>query len=191
MILPHAPGRSLEQALHQRFGLQAFRPGQREAALAVLEGRDLVAVMPTGSGKSLCFQLPSLLLDGTTVVVSPLIALMKDQVDGLRARGIAAAALHSGLGAAERAAVEAGLGAGRLRLVYIAPERLASGPFRAGLARIRIARLVVDEAHCISQWGHDFRPDYGRLGGLRQELGVPVAAFTATATPEVRADLAR
>jgi ATP-dependent DNA helicase RecQ len=192
-VLTHSGtgGDPLLQALQERFGFAQFRPGQQEAAAAVFEGRDLVAVMPTGSGKSLCFQLPALLLEGTTVVVSPLIALMKDQVDGLRARGIAAAGIHSGLGATERAAAEADLAAGRLSLVYIAPERLASTTFRAALARLRIARLVVDEAHCISQWGHDFRPDYGRLGGLRRELGVPGAAFTATATPEVRADIAR
>ncbi|HET9040000.1 MAG TPA: ATP-dependent DNA helicase RecQ [Gemmatimonadales bacterium] len=181
---------ALEQALHERFGLRAFRPGQREAALAVLEGRDLVAVMPTGAGKSLCFQLPALLLEGTTVVVSPLIALMKDQVDGLRARGIAAGALHSGLAPHERLAVEAELASGRLDLLYVAPERLGSGGFRDLLRRARPARLIVDEAHCISQWGHDFRPDYRRLAGFRAELDVPAAAFTATATPDVRADIA-
>ena len=185
-----APAQALERALHERFGLRAFRPGQREAALAVLEGRDLVAVMPTGAGKSLCFQLPALLLEGTTLVVSPLIALMKDQVDGLRARGVAAAALHSGLGPPERAAVEAELAAGRLALLYVAPERLGSGFFRDLLRRVRLARLVVDEAHCISQWGHDFRPDYRRLAGFRAELDIPAAAFTATATPDVRADIA-
>jgi len=186
------PGdRVLQTALHERFGFEQFRPGQLEAASAVFQGRDLVAVMPTGSGKSLCFQLPALLLEGTTVVVSPLIALMKDQVDGLRSRGLAAAAVHSGLAGAERAAAEADLAAGRLRLAYVAPERLASASFRAALGRSRVARLVVDEAHCISQWGHDFRPDYGRLGDLKRELGVPAAAFTATATPEVRADIAR
>jgi ATP-dependent DNA helicase RecQ len=180
----------LEQALEQHFGLHAFRPGQRDAIEAVLAGRDVIAVMPTGAGKSLCFQLPALVGGGTTVVLSPLIALMKDQVDALRARGLAAAALHSLMGPSERTAVEADLAAGRLRLLFVAPERLASPAFRQALARARPARLVVDEAHCISQWGHDFRPDYRRIGALRAELGVPAAAFTATATPDVRADIA-
>ena len=180
----------LERALHTRFGLAAFRPGQREAAQAVLEGRELVAVMPTGAGKSLCFQLPALLLDGPTVVVSPLIALMKDQVDALRARGIAAAALHSGLPPQERQAAEAALAGGHLKLIYVAPERLGHAGFRSALAQARPARLVVDEAHCISQWGHDFRPDYRRLSRFRAELGVPAPPITATATPEVRADIA-
>jgi RecQ family ATP-dependent DNA helicase len=181
---------ALERALHDRFGLREFRPGQREAALALLEGRDLIAVMPTGAGKSLCFQLPALLLPGLTVVVSPLIALMKDQVDKLRARGIEAAALHSGLGPEERGGVERAMISGRLRLLYIAPERFGSAGFRELLQRVTPARLVVDEAHCISQWGHDFRPDYRRLAGVRAALGVPAAAFTATATPDVRADIA-
>jgi ATP-dependent DNA helicase RecQ len=185
-----AHARALERALHERFGLREFRPGQREAALAVLLGRDVVAVMPTGAGKSLCFQLPALLLDGPTVVVSPLIALMKDQVDKLRARGIAAAALHSGLPPHERSAVEHAMAAGEVALLYVAPERLGYQGFREALRRFSPARLVVDEAHCISQWGHDFRPDYRRLAGVRAELGVPAAAFTATATPDVRADIA-
>ncbi len=184
-------GTDLDRALLDRFGFRQFRPGQREVVEAVLAGRDVVAVLPTGSGKSLCFQLPAVLLEGTTLVVSPLIALMKDQVDSLRARGIRAAAVHSGLAAAERAAAERDLATGRLMLVYVAPERLASPAFRGALETARVARLVVDEAHCISQWGHDFRPDYRRLGGLRAELGVPAAAFTATATPEVRADIGR
>jgi ATP-dependent DNA helicase RecQ len=181
----------LHQTLRARFGLHEFRPGQEDAAGAVLAGRDLVAVMPTGSGKSLCFQLPAILLDGVTLVVSPLIALMKDQVDGLRARGLQAAAVNSSMTGVERAAAESDLASGRVRLLYVAPERLAQPGFRAALARARVARLVVDEAHCISQWGHDFRPDYTRLGELRATLGVPAAAFTATATPEVRADIAR
>jgi ATP-dependent DNA helicase RecQ len=180
---------ALEGALRERFGLREFRPGQREASLALLQGRDLVAVMPTGAGKSLCFQLPALLLPGLTVVVSPLIALMKDQVDKLRARGIEAAALHSGLLPDERARTERAMASGELKLLYIAPERLGNPAFREALRRSRPARLVVDEAHCISQWGHDFRPDYRRLAGVRAALGVPAAAFTATATPDVRADI--
>src|SRR5262245_32634918 len=132
----------LLDALRARFGLSDFRPGQLAAAEALLEGRDLVAVMPTGAGKSLCFQLPALLLPGTTVVVSPLIALMKDQVDTLRARGIAAAALHSGLQYQERAGAEAALASGELSLLYVAPERLGNASFRASLARARVARLV-------------------------------------------------
>ena len=181
---------ALHDALRRRFRLPDFRTGQLDAARAVLEGRDLIAVMPTGAGKSLCFQLPALLLQGTTVVVSPLIALMKDQVDGLRARGLAAAALHSGMPPAERQAAEGDLAAGRLTLVYVAPERLGSPGFREALGGARVVRLIVDEAHCISQWGHDFRPDYRRLAAFRAELGVPAAAFTATATPDVRADIA-
>lgn len=183
--------RSLDRALAEHFGLADFRVGQREAVRAVLEGRDLVAVMPTGAGKSLCFQLPALLMPGVSVVVSPLIALMKDQVDVLRRRGIAAAAIHSLMPVAERADAERELALGRLRLLYVAPERLASAGFRRALAEAAPARLIVDEAHCISQWGHDFRPDYRRLGELRAELAVPAAAFTATATPDVRADIAR
>jgi ATP-dependent DNA helicase RecQ len=180
----------LSEALHRSFGLAEFRPGQLPAARAVLEGRDLVAVMPTGAGKSLCFQLPALLLDGVTLIVSPLIALMKDQVDRLRGLGLAAAALHSGLPAGERQAAESALAGGRLKLLYVAPERLGSPGFREILRRAGVARLIVDEAHCISQWGHDFRPDYRRLAGLRSELDIPAAAFTATATPDVRQDIA-
>jgi ATP-dependent DNA helicase RecQ len=181
---------ALERALRERFGHGGFRAGQRDVAEAVLAGRDVVAVMPTGAGKSLCYQLPATLLEGTTVVVSPLIALMKDQVDALQGLGVAAAAIHSGLSLGARRQAEAALAHGAIDLLYVAPERLARPAFVEALRRATVARLVVDEAHCISQWGHDFRPDYRRLGGLRATLGVPAAAFTATATPDVRADIA-
>ncbi|MFN7965944.1 MAG: ATP-dependent DNA helicase RecQ [Acidobacteriota bacterium] len=179
----------LLSALSRQFGHAGFRAGQREIVDAMLADRDVVAVMPTGAGKSLCYQLPATLHAKTTLVVSPLIALMKDQVDALRARGVEAAAVHSMQTTAERQAAERAFDAGRLKLLYVAPERLALDSFRERLQRAKIARLVVDEAHCISQWGHDFRPDYRRLGALREQLGVPAAAFTATATPDVREDI--
>ncbi|MCB1032491.1 MAG: DEAD/DEAH box helicase, partial [Acidobacteria bacterium] len=146
---------ALHQGLLEIFGHRRFRTGQLQAVEAVLEGRDVVAVMPTGAGKSLCYQLPAALLPGTTLVVSPLIALMKDQVDSLRDRGLAAAAIHSGLAAGERLAAESDFKTGRLKLLYVAPERLRNERFRLLLRSAQIARLVVDEAHCISQWGHD------------------------------------
>ncbi|MBP7148203.1 MAG: RecQ family ATP-dependent DNA helicase [Acidobacteria bacterium] len=181
---------ALDDCIARVFGHAQFRPGQREATEALFAGRDVIAVMPTGAGKSLCYQAPALLLDGVTLVVSPLIALMKDQVDALAARGIAAAALHSGQSAAERLAAERAIGRG-VKLLYVAPERLALAGFLDRLTALGVARMVVDEAHCISSWGHDFRPDYLRLGPLREALGVPAGAFTATATPDVRVDIAR
>jgi ATP-dependent DNA helicase RecQ len=164
----------------------------------VLNGRDVLAVMPTGSGKSLCYQLPAVVLPGTTLVVSPLIALMKDQVDELNRRDIRSAALHSMLTARARREALAAVGAGEVRLLYVAPERFASEGFRDVLDSLPIARFVVDEAHCVSQWGHDFRPDYQRLRAAarhcRRSDGQPgrppIAAFTATATQEVRDDIA-
>jgi RecQ family ATP-dependent DNA helicase len=175
------------------FGHPAFRAGQREAVAAALARRDVLVVMPTGSGKSLCFQLPALGALELTLVVSPLVALMQDQVAGLRAAGHDdVAALHSGGDRDDADATLAALRDGSLRLLYVAPERFASARFRSALAARRVDLLVVDEAHCLSEWGHDFRPDYGRLARVRDELGAPpTMALTATATPRVEADVAR
>lgn len=164
---------------------------------AVLSGRDVLAVMPTGSGKSLGYQLPAVILPGTTLVVSPLISLMKDQVDELNRRGIRSGALHSMLSADGRRDVVGAARAGALRLLYVAPERFASDSFLRLLGGLQVARFVIDEAHCVSEWGHDFRPDYRRLRAAAAACRTgdpamarpPIAAFTATATPEVRADI--
>jgi ATP-dependent DNA helicase RecQ len=171
------------------FGFSGFRPGQEEIVEAVRAGRDVLAIMPTGGGKSLCFQLPALCRDGVTVVISPLIALMRDQVRSLREAGVEAGALTSGNTEEETSAVHAALEAGRLKLLYIAPERLASSGATGFLRRIGTTLIAVDEAHCVSQWGHDFRPDYLRIGALREALGVPLAAFTATADAETREEI--
>ncbi len=183
--------------LRVHFGHQAFREGQEPLVAAVLGGRDVLAVMPTGFGKSLGFQLPALMLPGLTLVVSPLISLMKDQVDELSRRGIRSAALHSMLSTDARREVLASLRARQLRLLYVAPERLASDQFMRLLGDVAIARFVIDEAHCVSEWGHDFRPDYRRIhaaaNSCHRSDGAsgrpPLAAFTATATPEVRDDI--
>lgn len=183
--------RALGEAL-RRLGCERFRPGQEAIVRAVLAGRDVLAVLPTGGGKSLCYQAPALLLDGLVVVVSPLVALMKDQVDALSARGIPAACLHSGLGRREREAGIEAVDSGRARLLYVAPERLASPSFLPWLGRRRIAVLAVDEAHCISEWGHDFRRAYLGLGDVADALRPGSRlALTATATPEVRQDIIR
>ena len=175
--------------LSEIFGFAAFRPGQEEIATSVLDGRDTLAIMPTGGGKSLCFQLPALLRPGVTVVISPLIALMRDQVRSLREVGVGAGALTSGNTDAETEEVFAALDDGSLKLLYIAPERLANPGTTALLRRANCSMIAVDEAHCVSQWGHDFRPDYLRIGELRRALAVPVAAFTATADEETRAEI--
>jgi ATP-dependent DNA helicase RecQ len=185
----------LEEAragLEKHFGLRDFRPGQAEVISAVMSGRNAVACMPTGAGKSLCYQLPAMLLPRLTLVVSPLIALMQDQVDGLVERGIAATLINSTLTDAERSERLDGIRAGAYRILYVAPERFRSTSFLELLEAVGVDLLAVDEAHCISQWGHDFRPDYALLGQVRKRLRPPrTAAFTATATPEVREDIVR
>ncbi len=171
------------------FGFDDFRDGQREIVEAVVAGENMLAIMPTGGGKSLCFQLPALVRDGVTVVISPLIALMRDQVRGLKAAGVEAGALTSGNTEEETDAVWAGLEAGTLKLLYMAPERLASGGTMQMLRRAGVGLIAVDEAHCVSAWGHDFRPDYLRIGELRRFLDVPLAAFTATADAETQVEI--
>jgi ATP-dependent DNA helicase RecQ len=177
-------------ALLPRFGLSAFRPGQREVIATVLAGKDCLCVMPTGGGKSLCYQLPALALDGLTLVVSPLIALMKDQVDQLQARGFPVTFINSTLPVAEQYDRLDRVARGEFRLVYVVPERFRSSRFLESVRSVGLELLAVDEAHCISQWGHDFRPDYARLGYFRRMLGNPTTiALTATATDNVRRDI--
>src|SRR3954452_17786524 len=186
---PMPAARPLE-LLAERFGFAEFRPGQEQVVDALLAGRSALAVFPTGAGKSLCYQLPALLLDGMTIVVSPLIALMKDQIDFLKRSGIDAERLDSSLDAAEQRAIFERLRGGTLKLLYVAPERFNNERFLAQLARTRIALFAVDEAHCISEWGHNFRPDYLKLAERARELGAErVLALTATATPPVVADI--
>ncbi|MEM8793309.1 MAG: DNA helicase RecQ [Pseudomonadota bacterium] len=181
---------SAQDLLRSIFGFDDYRPGQREIVDAVVSGRDVLAIMPTGGGKSLCYQLPALMRDGLTLVISPLIALMRDQVVALREAGVEAGALSSGNDPHETDRVFEALEARRLKLLYLAPERLANAGARALLARSDISLLAVDEAHCVSQWGHDFRPDYLRIGELRAALGnVQTAAFTATADEATRGEI--
>lgn len=177
-------------ALRNHFGFEDFREGQREVIEAVLEGRDTVVVMPTGGGKSLCYQLPALMMEGATLVVSPLIALMKDQVDALQARNLPATFINSSIDFEEQKARIQAVRRGAFKLVYVAPERFRSNHFVEALRSAQISLFAVDEAHCISTWGHDFRPDYLRLRGALEGIGRPQAiALTATATPYVRADI--
>jgi ATP-dependent DNA helicase RecQ len=184
--MPH----DLHAALKQHFGHKAFRAGQQQVIETLLAGRSALALFPTSAGKSLCYQLPALLMEGVTLVISPLIALMKDQVQALKARGIAAARLDSSLSQQEAAEVFDGMRNGTLKLLYIAPERLMNENFVGRLKQLKIAMMAVDEAHCISEWGHNFRPEYLRLAHVARELGIrPVLALTATATPSVAVDI--
>jgi ATP-dependent DNA helicase RecQ len=181
---------SLGGKLREHFGFSRFRPGQARAVLAAIEGRDTIVVMPTGSGKSVCYQLPALELAGTTVVVSPLIALMKDQADALRHRGHSVVVVNSTLKPSEEYEALAAIALGELDFVYVTPERLASPDFRRVLKHTKVDLFVVDEAHCASQWGHDFRPEYLVLNEAIDDLGRPtVLALTATATPDVIDDI--
>ncbi|KKS31869.1 MAG: ATP-dependent DNA helicase RecQ [Candidatus Amesbacteria bacterium GW2011_GWA2_42_12] len=181
----------LETHLKKYFNFSSFRAGQREIIESIVDGHDVVALMPTGGGKSLCFQLPALIGDQVSLVISPLIALMKDQVDSLRARGVAAAFINSALSTGEIQNVMDDVRSGATKLLYVSPERLNQSDFRRFLAEIKINFLAVDEAHCVSQWGHDFRTDYLAIKDFVKTLTPRpvVAAFTATATPEVRDDI--
>jgi ATP-dependent DNA helicase RecQ len=180
------------RALHTHFGYGAFRAGQERAVTSVLSGRDTLVVLPTGGGKSLCYQVPALVLPNLTVVISPLISLMKDQVDALTARALPAAFINSTLTSAQVGDRLVRAGRGEIKLLYVAPERFDVGNTAERLRQMGVSLLAVDEAHCISEWGHDFRPSYLRIGTVREKLGnPPTVALTATATPEVRRDIVR
>ncbi|QDG53646.1 RecQ family ATP-dependent DNA helicase [Persicimonas caeni] len=191
MTNAHAPlADSLQEGLKTLFGFDEFRKGQREAMETIMAGDDALVVMPTGSGKSLCYQLTACVKEGVTLVISPLIALMKDQVDSLQKLGLPATEINSSMSWDEQQRRIEGLRLGEYKLVYVAPERFRSGSFRRALAQVDVSMLAVDEAHCVSQWGHDFRPDYLRISDIRRELGNPqTVALTATATKFVQKDI--
>ncbi|HEY0143212.1 MAG TPA: RecQ family ATP-dependent DNA helicase, partial [Thermoanaerobaculia bacterium] len=181
----------LLETLQRHWGYDSLRPLQEEAMLAALGRRDSLVVMPTGGGKSLCYQVPAILQEGLTVVVSPLISLMKDQVDGLRECGVPAAQLNSSQNSEDSREAAREILAGRTRLLFVSPERLMMESFRDLIRRAKVATFAIDEAHCISHWGHDFRPEYRQLRAIREEFPeASMHAYTATATPEVRRDIA-
>ena len=179
------------KVLKEYFGYDGFRDGQEELIDGILDGRDVLGIMPTGAGKSICYQVPALLLPGITVVISPLISLMKDQVRALNEAGVHAAYINSSLSEAQIEKAMYLAGQGRYKIIYVAPERLLSGLFQDFLSRVTISLVTVDEAHCISQWGQDFRPSYlnivHMIAGMRKRP--VVSAFTATATEEVKNDI--
>ena len=178
-----------EEVLKRWWGYDSFRPMQKEIIISALEGRDTLAILPTGGGKSICFQVPAMLRDGLALVVTPLIALMKDQVQNLSQRGIRALAIHAGMPRREVDLALNNAAYGDCKFLYVSPERLSTPLFRSYLDVLNINYIVVDEAHCISQWGYDFRPDYLQIGELRKEVDAPVIALTATATPKVAEDI--
>lgn len=181
----------LKNVLQDQFGFSSFKEGQQSIIEEIVGGRDVLGIMPTGAGKSLCFQAPALIMQGTTVVISPLISLMKDQVDSLKEMGVLAAFINSSLPPDEMQSISAAARAGAFRLLYVAPERLELEGFRRMLSAIDVSLVAVDEAHCISQWGHDFRPSYRKIRAMIDTLPnrPPIAAFTATATPKVKEDI--
>jgi len=177
--------------LKKVFGYDAFRPLQADIIQAVYEHRDTLVLMPTGGGKSVCFQVPALTLDGTAIVISPLIALMKDQVEGLRANGVSAAFMNSSLDSSQSRQVEEDVLNGKIKLLYVSPEKIVSQGFQPLMKRMKISLFAVDEAHCISAWGHDFRPEYTQLRFLKDQFpNTPVIALTATADKLTRKDIA-
>lgn len=180
-----------EDVLDRYWGYDSFRECQREIIDSVLAGVDTIGLLPTGGGKSVTFQVPAMMLDGITLVVTPLISLMKDQVDNLRRRNVPAACIHSGMSRHELNVAMDPLFIGKTKLLYLSPEKLSRADFVASIASLPVNLIVIDEAHCISQWGYDFRPSYLRIIELRRTFAdVPVLALTATATPQVVADIA-
>ena len=181
---------ALTAALKQYFGYDSFRGKQEEVIQSILDGQDTFVIMPTGAGKSLCYQLPAVIMEGTALVISPLIALMKNQVDQLQAFGIEAGYLNSSMNRGDYEGVKHKVLSQQLKLLYVAPESLVKEEFIDFLKQARISFVAVDEAHCISEWGHDFRPEYRRIREMIGHIGnVPVIGLTATATPKVRADI--
>ena len=182
--------KNLHQLLKQYWGYQSFRPLQEDIMNTILQGKDCLALLPTGGGKSLCFQVPTLAMDGLCLVVSPLIALMKDQVENLRRKNITAFSIHSGMNRAEVMQTLQVAGNSNCKFLYVSPERLETNLFKEYLPSLGVRLIAVDEAHCISQWGYDFRPSYLKIASLRDELpGIPILALTASATTDVQDDI--